>query len=114
MVRSFAKGLGVYAKTDKIDAEMIARYVSIVKPRKEHQVHSKQLEMQEIYGAMELIKRQHASINAAISSYSHSDVLADLKQVVKEMEEKIEKMRARIMDIIRTDCELQARYKPIY
>lgn len=111
MVRSFAKGLGVYAKTDKIDAEMIARYVSLAKPRKEHQVHSKQLEMQEIYGAMELIKRQQASINAAISSYSHTEVLAELKQVVKEMEEKIEKMRARIIDIIRTDCELQARYK---
>lgn len=111
MVRSFAKGLGVYAKTDKIDAEMIARYVSLAKPRKEHQVDSKQLEMQEIYGAMELIKRQQASINAAISSYSHTEVLAELKQVVKEMEEKIEKMRARIIDIIRTDCELQARYK---
>ena len=111
MVRSFAKGLGVYAKTDKIDAEMIARYVSIVKPRKEHQIHSKQLEMQEIYGAMELLKRQQASINAAISSYTDADVLAGLKQVVEEMEDKIEKLRARIMDIVRADDELQARYK---
>jgi len=47
-VRDFANGLGILAKTDRIDARVIALFGRHVKPRPVAEVHEKQDELQQL------------------------------------------------------------------
>jgi transposase len=47
-VRHFAKGLGLLAKTDRIDARLIARYAQTVRPRPREKTPEKQDELRDL------------------------------------------------------------------
>ena len=47
-VRDFAKALGILAKTDKIDARVIAKFGEVVRPRAVAETSEKQDELDEL------------------------------------------------------------------
>jgi transposase len=47
-VRNFAKGVGKLAKTDPIDADVLARFAEVVRPAASQKVSQKQAELQEL------------------------------------------------------------------
>ena len=47
-VRDFAKGLGILAKTDRLDAQVIARFGQQVRPRTLAKTHEKQEELDQL------------------------------------------------------------------
>lgn len=112
MVRNFARGVGQYAKTDKIDAEMIARYVCVVRPQMKQSQNNRHLDMQDIYGAIELLKRSVASIRAACKSgYVLPSVLQNLSVAIEELTQRIKSLQDELLKIIMQDNELKRRYE---
>jgi len=95
-VRDFAKALGVLAKTDRLDAAVIARFGQEVKPSSTVLASPKHEELQELVArrrqllemqTIELNHREHASARAARRSVDH--VLNTLKAQIDAIEKAV-------------------------
>jgi transposase len=98
-VRDFAKALGVLAKTDRIDAAVIARFGQQVDPPPTAVASAKHQELQELVArrrqllemqTAELNHREHASAKAARQSIAN--VLDSLKGQIAALEKAIAKL----------------------
>ena len=98
-VRDFAKALGVLAKTDRIDAAVIARFGQQVNPPPTAVASPKHDELQQLVArrrqllelqTSELNHREHASAKAARQSIDH--VLDHLKGQIQALEKAIAKL----------------------
>lgn len=112
-IRDFAKAVGQLAKTDKIDARIIARYAATIKPEAQTPIDNKSLEIKELtvrrqqlnaIRTSEICRTEHAaveivaqSIDAIIATVEH-----DIKVITKRIDTLIEqsadlKQKARIL-----------------
>ncbi|MFK7738491.1 MAG: IS110 family transposase, partial [Pirellulaceae bacterium] len=98
-VRDFAKALGVLAKTDKIDARVIANFGKQVRPRAFVKAHKKQDELDQLVTrrrqligtrTAETNRRQQADSKAVAKSISRS--LDHLRKDIRRIEEAIRKL----------------------
>jgi transposase len=92
-VRDFAKALGILAKTDKIDAKVIARFGQQVRPRAYVKAHEKQDELDQ------LVTRRRQLIGLRTSEKNRQQQ-ADSKVVAKSITRTLDHLRK---DILRID-----------
>jgi transposase len=106
-VRDFARGLGKLAKTDPIDAGVIAQFSEIVKPR------PKQPKTPHIEALSELVTRrqqlhdlltQETNRDAMIH---HVKVRKSIRKMIKTLEQQIRELDELINDYIQSDDDLQ-------
>ncbi len=63
-VRDFAKACGILAKTDRIDAALLARFGQAVEPRTQAKIQEKQLELQDLVARRrQLVELRTAEMN---------------------------------------------------
>lgn len=98
-VRDFAKGLGVLAKTDPIDARILARFGEVVKPRCLEVPEGPLGELQQLVERRrQLIELRTAESNRLKQASSKptrksiQDVLKTLEKQVKTIEDQIDKL----------------------
>lgn len=98
-VRDFARSLGRLAKTDRLDAEVLAWFADKVRPRTTPKVPEKQLELDGLvtrrrqlvqFRAAEQMRREQASVKAAKKSIGH--VLDLLRKEIAKLDEEISKL----------------------
>jgi transposase len=98
-VRDFAKALGILAKTDRIDAAVLARFGSQVQPRLLEENPARRAELTQLVArrrqlielrAMESNRQQQATARAAQKSIRH--VLALLDKEVDQVEAEIARL----------------------
>lgn len=100
-VRDFAKALGKLAKTDKIDAAVIAHFAEAVGPEPQQPKSEDMLELQE------LVSRRKQLIQMLTSEKTRLRQ-ARAKKVRKDVEETIKFLKKRIKN---TDLDIQNRLK---
>lgn len=95
-VRYFAKSLGIEAKTDKVDAIVIAKFGKLVEPRKLQQIDRKMLELKE------LVSRRRALVKmiTAEKNRKSSTINPLVKSSIKRLLDGIKKQLGRIEDAI--------------
>ena len=95
-VRYFAKGLGIIAKTDKVDAVVIAKFGSLVEPRKLQQIDRKMLELKE------LVSRRRAIVKAIVAEKNRasSAILPLVKSSIRQSLAGLKKQLIRIQDAV--------------
>lgn len=98
-VRDFAKGIGVLAKTDAIDARILARFGEVVKPRCLEVPQGPLGELQQLVERRrQLIELRTAESNRLKQASckptrkSIQDVLKTLEKQIKSIEEQIDKL----------------------
>ena len=96
-VRDFAKALGILAKTDKIDARVIARFGQQVRPRAYVKTHEKQGELDQ------LVARRRQLVGLRTSEKNRQQQ-ADSKAVAKSIARTLDHLRK---DIRRIDEEIR-------
>ena len=88
-VRDFAKALGILAKTDKIDAFVIARFGELVRPRTVAKKHEKQDELDQLVTRRrQLINTRKAEKNRqgqAVSAFVRKSIQRSLDHINKEI-----------------------------
>lgn len=98
-VRDFAKALGRLAKTDSIDAQVLALYAQLVRPRLAQKVPEKQQELDALvtrrrqlvaFRSMEKVRRQQVAHKA--SRRSIDKLLRVLDQQVSEIDKTIARL----------------------
>lgn len=107
-VRRFAEGLGILAKTDKIDAQVIAHFASVVRPP----VNSRQTPLEEQLAAFVERRRQLlVELTAEKNRLSTCPewVRVDLEENIAWLEERIDRLETDIQVCIGLKPEWQER-----
>jgi transposase len=98
-VRDFAKGLGILAKTDRLDAAVLARFAQVVAPRCLDKPTGSQTELQQLVErrrqlialrTAELNRRQQATSKRTIRSIDA--VLKTINKQIDEIEDEITRL----------------------
>lgn len=91
-VRDFAKGLGILAKTDRLDAQVIARFGQHVRPRTLATTHEKQEEL------AQLVTRRRQLVNLRTAEKNRMETLTS-KPVRKSVQQVIDLLNKQIVRI---------------
>lgn len=102
-VRDFAKGLGILAKTDRIDARVIALFGQHVRPRTIAKNHEKQEELQQ------LVTRRRQLIDLRTAETNRQELPAaktvqkSIQQVLTLLNKQIKSLDKQIAEMLETD-----------
>ena len=108
-VRDFAKGLGILAKTDRIDARVIALFGQHVRPRTIAKNHEKQEELQQLVTRRrQLIDLRTAETNRQELRTS-KPVQRSLQKVIHLLNKQIEGIEKEIAGVLESDDEYKAK-----
>jgi transposase len=105
-IRDFARGIGVLAKTDKIDAEVIARFAQVVepKPRPRRSPENEELSA--------LVLRRRQLVDLKVQEDGHMEAAREkrsrssIEKVRRLINKQIEELEVAIADLIQADSEL--------
>jgi transposase len=100
-VRSFSRSAGKLAKTDQIDARMLARYGEQLAPKQRHQADPARRELAALVArrrqliAMRVAEQQRLDLIAGFG-----DILREIKAHLKQLATALNRIEARIADAI--------------
>jgi transposase len=104
-VRDFAKALGILAKTDKIDARVIAKFGALVRPRAVARTHEKQSELDQLVTRRrQLIGLRTAEKNRQAMATSKV-VFKSIQNSVDHLTKEIRRIDAEIARLVKSDDE---------
>jgi transposase len=102
-VRDFARGLGILAKTDRIDAYVLARYAQQAEPRTVAQVSEKAAELEQLVTR----RRQLIQLRTAETNRKHATPSKTVRQSVQQMivvlRKQIDRVEQEILALVESD-----------
>jgi transposase len=108
-VRDFARGLGILAKTDRLDAQVIARFGQQAKPRPTEKLPEKQEELQQlVVRRRQLIDLRTAEKNRLPLAHSRS-VIKSIRSMVEQLQKQIRQIEKEITDLVESDDQLRCQ-----
>ena len=108
-VRDFAKALGILAKTDRIDAAVIARFGQQVKPRPLAEVHEKQGELDQLVTRRrQLVGLRTAEKNRFTMAHS-KPVKRSLQLLIDTLNKEIKRIEKAILVLVESDDQWQGK-----
>jgi transposase len=109
-VRDYARALGILAKTDSIDAKVIARFGRDVKPRNIAAVPENQAELDQLVAR----RRQLVQARVAESHRLRDDMPKLVRQSVqrqlKSVAKDVERLDRAILELVRSDDDWKQRF----
>lgn len=108
-VRDFAKALGILAKTDKIDARVIARFGQHVRPRALAQTHKKQDEIGQLVSRRRQLTVSKTAEKNRMHSVTSKVVLKSVQKIVDQLSKEIRRIEAEIARLVKSDDQWKAR-----
>lgn len=105
-VRDFAKSLGLFAKTDRVDARILARYGQMVRPRSHARPSPQTLELQA------LVRRRRQLVGARKKEKQHL-AMCTHEVIRSDIEAEIVHLTKRIITIEKTIDDHIANHKPL-
>lgn len=110
-VRDFARGMGQLAKTDAIDALMIATFGRVVKPQPRKKASEQAVDLAELVGRRQQISGLLTAESNRLPMARHPKVRKSLQQVIRTLESQIAALDKLIRDNIESDDGLQHKDK---
>jgi transposase len=102
-VRDFARGLGILAKTDRIDAYVLARYSQQAEPRTVAQVSEKATELEQlVIRRRQLIQLRTAETNRKQTTPSKT-VRQSIQQMIVVLRKQIDQVEQEILALVESD-----------
>ena len=106
-IRDFAKATGKMAKTDKIDAEIIALFGAMLQPPKKDIVDANTLKMKALVARRNQLIGMRTAENNRMEHADDKIIARSIKTVIKAIEKEIEKVDKQISDHIDQMPELK-------
>ena len=106
-VRSFARGLGILAKTDRIDGKVLARFGQLVGPRLAEKRSKNQAELADLVTCRRQLAQTRAQqFNRRGSTVSRA-ALRSLDAVIAALDKQVESLDQRIRQLIDADDDFK-------
>jgi transposase len=102
-VRDFARGLGILAKTDRIDAHVIARFAQQARPRETAPLTVKDAELQQlVVRRRQLVQQRTAELNR-MQTVSSKTVRKSVQKMVDLLRKEIRHIENDLLTLMETD-----------
>ena len=108
-VRDFAKASGVLAKTDRIDARVLADFGARMRPQPTPKPSAAQLVLEDLVTARGALVQQKVALGALISELQGPDALKSLNGTLHAVVRQIEKLDQAIVDHVNSDESLKRK-----
>jgi transposase len=106
-VRDFARGMGQWAKTDPIDAKILATFAQIVKPKPKTHATPQTEELSELVRRRRQLTDLRTQESNRMAMIHHPMVRKSLQKMVKTIEGQIARIDRLIRDFIETDDDFK-------
>jgi len=106
-IRHFAKALGQIAKTDKIDAEIIARFAAQVRPPLRNFLDDKARRLKAFVARKNQLVAMHVAERNRLEHAVDKTIIRSIRQSLKSLERQIDRLEQHLLDAIAQDDELQ-------
>jgi transposase len=108
-VRDFARGVGILAKTDRIDASVIARFGQSVRPRTVAKTPEKQVELKQlVIRRRQLVDLRTAETNR-LETCSSRAVQKSIQHMVDRLNKDIQKIEKAILAFLESDDDWRGK-----
>ncbi|MBA4424176.1 MAG: IS110 family transposase [Syntrophus sp. (in: bacteria)] len=108
-VRDFARGMGQRAKTDAIDAQVLASFAQIVKPAPKPQFKAKTAELAELVKRRRQLNDLRTQENNRILMIHHHKVKKSIAKMIKTLDFQIAEIEQLIRDYIDADDDFKTK-----
>lgn len=108
-VRSFARAAGQLAKTDQIDALLIARYAKTFNPELVGDAWFGKMRLSQFLQRIDFLTATRARCKASLDSYDDPEILKEIRREISALDKRIETYQAKIDREISQNKELNAR-----
>lgn len=112
-VRDFAKGMGQKAKTDPIDAQMLAQFAQIVKPAPKTHATPQTAELAELVRRRRQLNDLRTQESNRLQMIHHPKVQKSIRKMVKTLDFQIDEIDRLIREYIDTDDDFKNKDKII-
>lgn len=106
-VRAFARSLGNGAKTDRLDAFLLARFASVAPERSVDQRSESEQELRALAARRRQLAEQIAEEKARLQQTGSAVVLKSLQRHIRMLEREIEKLDAQVQEQIRQNAAVK-------
>jgi transposase len=105
-IRDYARACGIMAKTDRLDAAVIARYAASLKPTAQNQTNQ---ELRDLSGRRRTLVAQRTAEKNRLDHTLASQVRISIKRSIGWLEREIARIESAITEVVRASPELSAR-----
>jgi len=110
-VRDYAKALGLLAKTDRIDAFVLARFAQHVQPRPVAQTQEKQAQLDELVARRrQLVEHRTAEANRQTQCIN-KEVRHSIQHFIDTINKDLKRIDKEILKLVESDDDWQQRYE---
>ena len=109
-VRDFAKAVGVFAKTDKIDAKVLAKFGDTICPEETEAISAEVQDLNELVVRRDQLVEQCTQEKNRLE-HAKGVVLKDIREHIELLQKRIAKMEKLINDTIDNDKKLNTNSK---
>lgn len=102
-VRDFAKGLGIKAKTDRIDATVIARFGQHVRPRTVSKTHENQAELQQLVTRRRQLVELRTAESNRLETLTSQTVRRSVQDMVEMLNGQIRQIEQQLKELLDSD-----------
>jgi transposase len=112
-VRDFARGLGLLAKTDRLDAEVIARFGQQASPRVVQPASPESERLQELVARRRQLVELRAAETCRLDTASTKAVIKSVRTVIEQLGKLVRKIEKELADLVDSDDQLQCRSRTL-
>jgi transposase len=112
-VRDFAKALGQYAKTDRLDAAVLAEFAQRVQPVPQAKIPEKQRQLESLVTRRRQLVEQRSAEECRRQQATDKFVLQTIRQVLKAIDRQTAAIERRIAELLESDDDWQARLRVV-
>ena len=108
-VRDFARGLGQLAKTDAIDAEVLAKFAQLVQPAPRPPKTAQTADLAELVHRRRQLNGLRTQESNRLSLVHHSQVRKSIQKIIKTLDQQISEIDKLIEQHIRNDDKFRSK-----
>lgn len=112
--RHFAKAIGQLAKTDKVDARMLALYGAMIEPKAKPPASEALEAFQELVRARETLVTQRTAFLNQLGDAKGTFLKQQLRRQIRTLEGSLDKLQKEIVRIVKADPALARRYEILF
>lgn len=108
-IRSFARSLGILAKTDRIDARVIARFAEVVRPAVRERPSREVRELAALVSRRWQLQGLRTAERNRMGSAANQTVRSDLRRAIDGLGRRIDRLDREVEAVIKASPTLRAR-----
>ena len=108
-VRDFARGLGILAKTDRLDARVIARFGQHAQPRPIEISSEKQAELQELVTRRRQLVELRTAEKNRLETATAKTVRKNIRHMLEQLDKQVGQLEDQIGKLLESDPELSSK-----